>query len=134
MVPFEVLAGFVAVDILIGGNHAAAVHFREDQLLFLLRDFRFDLKVVFEAVIACGQEQYLDVDKPFERLALYIAGGIFGEEFSLGALDAFAIDVDVADTGEDIGARWRLRGIATGNAQCDEVEEKRTGQGGLLEV
>ena len=48
----KVLAGLVAAYVLGDGNHAAAVHFVEDEFLFSLRDLAFDLEVVFQAILA----------------------------------------------------------------------------------
>ena len=101
----EILACLVGIYMLILGDHAAAVHFLEDQLLFFLRYFALDLKVVFEVLFAGGEEQYLDVDKSFEGLELEVAGRLFREEFRRRSFDALAGDVDIADAGEDVGTR-----------------------------
>ena len=47
VVLLKVLAGLVAVYVIGDGNHAATVHFVEDELLFPLCDFASDLEVVF---------------------------------------------------------------------------------------
>jgi hypothetical protein len=117
---------------LIVGDHAAAVHFVEDQLLFFLRYFALDLKVVFKVLLAGGEEQYLDVDKPFECLELEVAGRLFGKEFRRRSFDALAGYVDIADAGEDVGAcRW-FGGVSAGGDEGDKAESEETRQGGLL--
>ena len=113
----EVLTGLIAVDFVVVGDHAAAVHFIEDQLLLFLRDFALDLKVVIEVLGAGGEEQQLDVNEPIERLALEVAGGVFGKEFGDGPFDAFAVDIDVADAGENVGACRGLGGVVAGGGE-----------------
>ena len=91
----------------------------------------FDLEVVFQAILASGQQQNLDVDESLECLALEVARGIFGKKPRSRAFDAVARDVDVADAGEDI---WVRRGFGrrTGEGYSSEQKKKKTQQRGLL--
>ena len=76
----KVLASLIAAYVLGDSDHAAAVHFVEDEFLLSLPDLAFDLEVVFQAVLTSGQQQDLNVDEPLKGLALKVAWGVFGKE------------------------------------------------------
>ena len=127
----EVLTGLVAVDFVVGGDHAASVHFGEDQLLLLSCDFALDAKVAVEVLPAGGKEQDFEVDEAFEGLALHVAWGALGKELGSGAFNTLVADIDLTDAGEDVGAGGGHGGVVAGE-EGEGAEDGKARHGSLL--
>ena len=110
----KVLAGLVAAYVLGDSDHAATVHFVEDEFLFSLCDLAFDLKSFSKPSWRAANSKISTSMSRSSAWRCRSPGAFLGKSRAAARSTRSRVDVDVADAGEDI---WVRRGFGRGTGE-----------------